>query len=135
MIVYDATDAIAGRLAAAAAKKALQGEEVAIVNAGKAMISGRTEEIVQKYARRRTQQNKGDPDKSPKWPRRPDYLLKKIIRGMLPKHSGRGKQALRRIKAYNGVPKELEGKAQKFTATASSLQCNAISIEEICKVL
>jgi len=133
MIVYDATNAIVGRLAAATAKAALQGEETAIVNAGKAVLSGDTDMTISKYYRRRLQQNKGDPDKSPKWPRRPDLMLKRIIRGMLPKKSSRGKQALGRVRAYIGTPKEYEGKAVPFPANASQLRCASISLEDLCR--
>lgn len=133
MIIYDATNAITGRLAASAAKKALQGEQVVVVNAGKAVVSGNARATVSKYYKRRLQQNKADPDKSPKWPRRPDLLFKRIIKGMLPKKSSRRKQALSRIRAYNDVPKEFDGKAVPFPANASTLRCQTLSLEELCK--
>ncbi len=132
-IVIDATNAIAGRLAAFAAKKALQGEDVVLVNAGKAVVSGNAETTVVRYYKRRLQQNKADPDKSPKWPRRPDLMLKRIIKGMLPKQSSRRKHALSRVRAYLGVPKEFEGRATPFPANGSRLRCETISLEELCK--
>jgi len=134
MMVIDATDAITGRLAAFSAKQALKGEEVVIVNAEKAVISGNAEGTVMKYAKRREMQNKADPRKSPSqsWAKRPDKLLKRIISGMLPKHSSRRKHALERIMVHMGVPKEFEGKAKPFGATSKKLFCDFISLKDIC---
>lgn len=131
MIIYDAEGAIVGRLATVVAKRALQGEEVAIVNAEKAVISGDPLKTREKYYNRRQMTNKANPEQASKWPRRPDLLLKKIISGMLPKHSGRGKAAGERIKAYLGVPKGFEGKAQKFEFTAQGLANKFISLKEL----
>ena len=134
MIVIDADDAIAGRLAAFVAKKTLAGEEVAVVNIEKAVLSGNPEKIAEKYAGRRTMQQKADPRKSPSqhWSRRPDKLFKRIARGMMPKHSKRAKEALGRLRAYLGVPKELEGKAQKFGSTSEKLLCGYLTLNDLC---
>ncbi|HLC48171.1 MAG TPA: 50S ribosomal protein L13 [Candidatus Norongarragalinales archaeon] len=131
MIIYDATGAIAGRLAAIVAKMSLQGMEVVIVNAEMAVISGNPLQVRGVFSKRREMTNKANPEEASKWPRRPDLLLKRIITGMLPKHSGRGKAAASRIKAYIGVPKEYEGKAQKFEFTAERLANKFISLKEL----
>ncbi|MFH1750478.1 MAG: 50S ribosomal protein L13 [Candidatus Micrarchaeota archaeon] len=131
MIIYDAQGAIVGRLAAIAAKKALQGEEIIIVNAENAVISGDPLKTVSIYYKRRGMTQKANPEHASKWPRRPDLLLKRIISGMLPKHSGRGKAAASRIKAYLGVPKEFEGKAQKFEFTSERLANKSITLGEL----
>ncbi len=74
-----------------------------------------------------------NPEKSAKWPRKPDALLKKIVSGMLPKHSSRGASALKRMRAYIGVPKELEGKkAEVFKKTVANLNYKSISLEKMC---
>jgi large subunit ribosomal protein L13 len=136
MKVIDATDAVVGRMAARVAKMLLQGEEVAIVNAEKAVVSGSPKKIVEKYFLRRKVQQKANPEESPKWPRRPDLLLKRIIRGMLPKKSARGKNALRKLRCYIGVPKEFEGKSvEKIVKTAKDFNCRFISIQKVCEKL
>ncbi len=130
-MIIDAENAIVGRLSAIVAKKALQGEEVIIVNAEKAVISGDPLKIKAVYYKRRQMTQKANPENASKWSRRPDLLLKKIISGMLPKHSARGKAALARIKAFLGVPEEYEGKAEKFAFTSEKLGNRFITLGKL----
>ncbi|MBU1197674.1 50S ribosomal protein L13 [Candidatus Micrarchaeota archaeon] len=131
-MIIDASQAIVGRLAATAAKAALEGEDVIIIHIEKAVLSGDPKAIVERYMKRRRIQNKANPDQSTKWPKREDYLFKRIVRGMLPKHSERGTQALKRVMAYRGAPSEYAGKAKRFKAVSDSLTCRFISLEELC---
>ncbi|MBI5228486.1 50S ribosomal protein L13 [Candidatus Micrarchaeota archaeon] len=135
MIVFDGTNAIVGRLSAHLVKLLLKGEEAVVVNAEKLVISGDPKKTIEKYAKRRTIQNKASPEESAKWPRRPDLLFKRIVRGMLPKKTRRGKDALKKLRVYLGVPKECEGKAQQFTKTSKNLECDFITVGELCKNL
>lgn len=130
-MIIDGTNAIVGRLCAKVAKAALNGETIDIVNAEKAVISGNPLTTRSKYSARRGMTQKANPEQANKWPRRPDMLLKRIVRGMLPKHSGRGKEALRRIKTHLGVPKEFEGKAVPFEYTSDALSGKFISLQEL----
>ncbi len=107
-IVVDATNHVAGRLAAVVAKWLLEGRRVVIVNAEKAVITGDFNMILDWYKRKlsewRTHYN---PEKvGPKIPRRPDRILKRIVRGMLPRKTWRGRGALRRLRVYMSVPPE-----------------------------
>ena len=54
MIFIDADKMIMGRLATFAAKKAVQGEQVTVVNADKAMITGSKEATLAKFKVRLT---------------------------------------------------------------------------------
>lgn len=132
-IVIDANKAIAGRLASHAAKQAQNGEDVVIVNAEHAVISGNATKISTKLKARRGIQNKGNPEHTIKWPRRPDLLLKKMISGMVPKHAPAGKAALEKIHVYLGVPKEFEGKAKKFEKTSDDLPCAFTTLSDLCR--
>jgi len=109
-MIIDAKNAIAGRLGTIAAKKALLGEEVIIVNAEKAVITGKPEIIIEKYY---NLTQKGNPFKGPFVSRSPDRLLRRIIRGMLPIKKPRGKEAYKRIKCYIGIPEEFKDKEIK----------------------
>ena len=131
MIIIDGRGAIAGRLAAYAAKQALLGKQVVIVNAEEIAISGDVLSIRKTYFQRRRMQNKADPEKSAKWPRTPYMLFKRIIRGMVPKHSARGKAALERIMGYSAVPKEYEGKAEPFRETVQKLHCKYVTLKNL----
>jgi len=105
-IVIDATGCVAGRLASVVAKLALEGRRVYVVNAERAIITGDFNMILNWYKKKlsewRTHYN---PEKvGPKIPRRPDRILKRIIRGMLPRKQWRGRMALRRIRVYMSIP-------------------------------
>ncbi len=135
-IVLDADKAVAGRLAAYTAKKLLEGHEVVVVNAENAVLSGDPKKIVAKYEAKRNIQQKSDPDKSPKYPRRPDLFLKRLIKGMLPtRRRNTRKECLHRLKCYLGVPKQFEGKAEKKVKTAEQLSLRPTTIKEVCLAL
>ena len=80
MIIIDGTDCIFGRLATKIAKKALQGEEVQLINAEKMVMQGNPKEIAEKYLERRRAKHKGNPENAPKWPRLPHMLVKRMIK-------------------------------------------------------
>lgn len=107
MSVIDAKGAVVGRLATHVAKLALDGKSVSIINIQDAIISGDPVKIQEKYLARRGLHSKSNPEHSVKWPRRPDLLFKKIVSGMLPKHSPRQKLALSRIRVFLGHPEGL----------------------------
>lgn len=104
--VIDAKGLILGRMASVVAKRLLNGEKIIIVNAGDAVISGDRYSII-KAAHEYLQV--GHPGKGPLHPRRPDRIVKRAIRGMLPYKSPRGREALRRLRVYIGVPENLKG--------------------------
>lgn len=136
MLVIDGTDAIVGRVCSFCAAKLLSGEEIAVVNVEKTVISGNPIRITQRYRDKRNIQNKANPENSPKWPRRPDFLFKKILSGMLPKHSSRSAKALRIFKAYVGVPKQFQGKQfQEFPKKSKDLTCSFMTMGELSKRL
>ena len=108
-IIIDAAETIFGRLCSFAAKKALEGSKVIILNSEKAIISGNKKDIIEKY--RTLRQKGGSSLKGPKYSKLPYKMLKRGIRGMLPDHRrGIGKEAFRRIKCYDGVPEEFKDK-------------------------
>jgi large subunit ribosomal protein L13 len=105
--LINAEGLVVGRLASNVAKQILNGEEVIIVNAEKALISGSRKAILTEYQGRRklTHARKG-----PHYPRMPDRILKRTVRGMIPYQTPRGRTAYKNLKVYIGVPKEFEKK-------------------------
>lgn len=101
--VIDADGLLLGRMASVVAGRALAGEEIAIVNAEKAIVSGDRAYVLADYYRKR---NRGSREGGPFYPRRPDHIIKRTIRGMLPYKRERGIAAFKRIKVYVGVPTE-----------------------------
>ncbi len=108
--VIDANNAIIGRLATRVAKMALLGENIVIINAEKAIITGEKHSIIRAFKQKREIRTSYNPRKGPFHQRRPDKIVRRIIRGMLPCPAPRGKAALKRIQVYLGVPKEYADK-------------------------
>mgnify|MGYP001772638296 CR=1 FL=1 len=106
-VVIDAENKILGRIASLVAKELLSGRRVAIVNAEKAIITGNPGTIVRKYQTRRSIQSRMNPRKSPVQPRTPDRIVWKTVRGMLPMKKAKGREAIRRLRVFIGVPEEL----------------------------
>lgn len=103
-VVVDATSCVAGRIASYAAKQALLGHEVVIVHAEKAIVTGRLGKVAEHYILARARG--GTSQKGPNLPSRPEFILKRTIRGMLSYKEGRGREAFKRIRCYVGLPKE-----------------------------
>lgn len=105
-MIVDAERQIVGRLASYVAKKALIGEEVIVVNAEKAIISGRKESVLESERGKLRIRNIGNPRRGPFHQKRPDKYLRRSIRGMLPWRKPRGREAFKRVMVYIGIPKE-----------------------------
>jgi len=105
--IIDGKDAVLGRLASYAAKEALKGEEIAIVNCEQVIITGNRKNIEENFKAKRSRVGSGQ--RGPKHSRLSHLIVKRAIRGMLPDHrSGRGRDAFKKIKCYPKVPKEFE---------------------------
>jgi len=112
-LVYDATDRILGRLASLVAKQLIsarkEGREqrVIIYNAEHAVVSGPRTRVLANYDGK---YKLNHARKGPFYPRMPDQILKRTVRGMLPyqkNSSGRG--ALRDLRVMIGKPSNLSG--------------------------
>jgi len=127
-IIINAENTQMGRIGSYAAKQALLGNEIIVLNSEKAVISGNKVPSLTKYRTRR--QMGGSSLKGPKISKDTEKILKRCIRGMLPDHrTGRGKQAWKKIKCYNGIPAEYkEAKAIKIT---KKLPTKHITLKEL----
>ncbi len=104
--VYDAENMVVGRLGAKAAKAAILGEHVVVVNAEKAIITGDRRTLIEAWKERFNIRTSYKPSRGPFHERRPDKMVRKMFRGMLPWPTPRGKNAYKPIKVYIGVPKQ-----------------------------
>lgn len=127
MKVYDASGQILGRIATRIAKDLLKGETVRIINCERAAISGNPKVTEKHYLERRS---RGDPHHGPFFPRTPKGIVRRTIRGMLPFHTPRGREAFRRLRVYVGVPDDLEKKEfiQIKEADVNNLRCKHITV-------
>lgn len=109
-MIIDGKDLVLGRLASFAAKRLLEGEQVAIVNAEQVVVSGRQDATFDTYDAWLETRNLTNPRKGPFHLKRPEELVRTAVRGMLPFDKPRGRKAFRRLRVHIGVPKELSGK-------------------------
>lgn len=130
--VIDANGLILGRVASVVAKRLLQGERIVIVNAEKAVISGKRKSRV---AEAKEFLEVGHHRKGPFHPRRPDRIVRRTVRGMLPWRKPKGKQAYKRLRVFLGVPEEFKGKEMETIpeANAAKLRCPYITVGELAK--
>jgi len=131
-IIIDAKGLILGRMASIIAKRLLQGESIIVVNAEKAAISGKRLQIVKEA---KTFLEVGHPRKGPFHQRRPDRIVRRTIRGMLPRQKPKGRQAYKRLKVYLGAPMEFEDKEIQtiLEASAEKLKSPYITVGELAK--
>jgi large subunit ribosomal protein L13 len=130
--IVNAEGLILGRMASKVAKKLLNGEEVIIVNAEKAILSGKRKS---KIAEAHVFLEVGAPDRGPFHYRRPDRIVRKTVGGMLPLRQPKGKNAWARLRVFMGIPEELKNlKTETFTeAQAAKLKGPSLTLGELAK--
>jgi large subunit ribosomal protein L13 len=108
-LVYDGTNTIFGRLASTVAKEVLKGNSVDIINCEEIIVSG-DKKLFAKKILTKGQMGRGGSMKGPNYPRVADRLVKRMIRGMLPRDRMKGQNAYRQLKCYieNGPVEEAE---------------------------
>ncbi len=137
-VVIDAENTILGRMCAVVAKLLLDGYRVYIVNAEKAVVSGERRRVVEGYKlflRVRTHRNPYK--RGIRRPRTPINIIKRTVRGMLPKENTKGMEALKRLKVYLGVPEELSKlpRIRLEIASASRLSGSYVYLGDIAREL
>jgi len=134
-LVIDAKNQVLGRLASFAAKRAIRGETVIVLNAEKAVISGKRKSLVAETKHRLKTRTLGTQSHAPVHQRRPDLYLRRVVRGMLPWKKAKGKAAFHRVLVFMGVPDEYSKKPPLKVpgADASKLPSPYITLEELAK--
>jgi large subunit ribosomal protein L13 len=109
VIYVDATGHVAGRLCSVVASEILRGKRVVVLNAEKAVLSGKRDAIVEQWKQRLELGSKVNPMYGPLHPRRPDNIMWRMVRGMVPKTKAKGTLGLKRVRFYMGVPERYSG--------------------------
>jgi len=118
LIVVDATNCIAGRMCSRISKLLLNGNRVTVINAEKSMISGNRYKNIEEYKEHLEINSVTNPIHGPFHPRRPDTIITKMVRGMVPKRKTSGIEAFKRLRVYIGTPKDLDNvKVESFEDT------------------
>jgi len=114
-VVIDATDCIAGRMCSHVSKLLLNGNRVLVVNSERAMLSGDRYKTIDLYKEYLEINSVTNPIHGPFHPRRPDTILTKMVRGMIPKTKTSGIEAFKRLRVYIGTPDQLRNmKTESF---------------------
>lgn len=123
----DAEGRILGRLASRIAETLKDGGDVEVVNAENAVVSGDPENVFQKYRERR---EGGTRESGPRFPKAPERILKRTVRGMLPDNAD-GRQAFKRLKTYRGNPDDAETVEADIKTVDDLQRRENVTLEEI----
>jgi large subunit ribosomal protein L13 len=130
-MVVDARDCIMGRVASEVAQRALDGDRVAVINAEHAVITGNEESTMETY---RTRAELGS-DRGPYYPKRPDRIFKRSIRGMLPYKKPRGREAFEGVRVYVGNPFDEDGEVLEGTSLNRLSNIKFVSLGDVSEQL
>lgn len=126
-IIIDAANTVLGRLASYIAKQALLGKSIVVVNCNLAVLSGNKFMVINQYKEERA---KGSTSLAgPHFPKNPERLVKRTIRGMLPYKQERGRSAFKRVMCYNDIPAEYAA-SQKINL-AKTLKFKVLTLKEL----
>ena len=130
--IINADGLIVGRMASIIAKRLLNNEEIIIVNAERAVLSGKKKS---KVIEAKKFLEVGYPRIGPFHYRRPDRILGRTVRGMLPYKQPKGKQAYKRLRVYMGMPDEFKDQKMEtlIDAQAKKLTCPYFTLGEFAK--
>ncbi|QLH84365.1 50S ribosomal protein L13 [Halosimplex pelagicum] len=130
-VVVDARDCILGRVASQVAERAMDGERVAVVNAEAAVITGSEDDVIGTFETRRELGS----DQGPAYPKRPDGILKRSIRGMVPYKTTRGRDAFENVRVYVGNPYDDDGEVLDGTSLDRLSNIKFVSLGDVSEAL
>jgi large subunit ribosomal protein L13 len=133
-VVIDATGLVLGRAASRIARRLLTGESIVVVNAEKCVITGSRENVLAQYTANRA---RGSKRMGPHFPRYPDRIFRRTVRGMVPHLKSRGKEAFARLEVFMGTPSEYEGAPRQTLEDAKARPAlrPPVTLEEITRLL
>ena len=97
-----------------------------IINAENIIITGSPNQVKEKYLKFK---GIGSPQHGPFFPRQPNMIVRRCVRGMLPKEK-KGRAALKKLKVYTGS----NGLKGEQVAT-KTINTNYITVGEVAKTL
>lgn len=104
VVVIDGRDHLLGRLSSIIAKELLNGQKIVVVRAEEINISGSLFRNKIRYWQFLRKKMNTNPNRGPFHERAPSKILQRTVRGMLPRTTARGRNALANLKVYEGVP-------------------------------
>ncbi|CAH8588632.1 unnamed protein product [Schistosoma turkestanicum] len=117
-IIIDAQGHLLGRLASVVAKTLLNGQKVVVVRCESINISGSFYRNKLKYLDFLRKRMNTNPSRGPYHFRAPAKIFWRTVRGMLPHKLHRGKQALDKLKVFEGIPPPYDKKKRMVVPSA-----------------
>ena len=117
--VIDCKNHLLGRLASIIAKELLGGQRVVCVRCEEINISGSFYRNKLKFLDKLRKCTNTNPAHGPFHFRAPSKIFYRVIRGMIPHKTHRGKCAMERLKCFEGIPKSFE-KKKRMVRTAAA---------------
>jgi len=130
-VIVDARDCIMGRVASQVAERAMDGESVAVVNVERAVITGSEDDITSKFRKRRDLGS----DRGPAYPKRPDGIFKRAIRGMVPYKEQQGREAFENVRVYVGNPYDSAGEILDGTSLDRLSNIKFVQLDDLSESL
>ena len=122
-IVLDGKDHLLGRLASIVAKNLLNGQKVVVVRCDELVISGNFHRSKLKYLAFLRKRCNINPRRGAFHFRAPSRIFWRVIRGMLPHKTDRGKRALTKLKVFDGCPPPYDATTRKVAPKALRHVC------------
>ena len=104
VVVIDAKNHLVGRLASIVAKEILNGQRVVCVRCEDLNISGSFYRNKLKFLDKLRKRTNTNPAHGPFHFRAPGRIFYRVVRGMVPHKTHRGKCAMERLKCFEGIP-------------------------------
>ncbi|HZY70977.1 MAG TPA: 50S ribosomal protein L13 [Thermoplasmata archaeon] len=132
--VVDASGLVLGRAAGLIAQRLLRGEEIVVIHAERSVVTGARSRVFEEFTARRA---RGSVRSGPHYPRYPDRIFRRAVRGMLPHLKTRGREALDRLTVHIGCPPEVAAAKSESLEQARARPSLAppLTLEEISRHL
>ncbi|MGI0133254.1 MAG: 50S ribosomal protein L13 [Thermoplasmata archaeon] len=132
--VIDVSGLVLGRASSQIAQRLLRGESIVVVCAEKSVVTGSRSNILAFYTANRA---RGSKRTGPHYPRYPDRIFRRTVRGMLPHLKTRGKEALDRLHVYIGCPSDYTGTTKHTIDIAKARPAlrSPMTLEEVTRLL
>ena len=133
MTIVDVDNQIVGKAASVIAKRLLNGDEIIVVNAEKAVITGKKDFIFKRY---KEYSDRGSVRKGPHYPKMPDRIFRRTVRGMLPVKQAKGKDAYKRLRVYIDIPEQYKNNEFEKIKDAENTKFNGfVTLKDLSKFL
>ena len=110
MMIVNANESVAGRLASKVAKAMIRGENVTVINAESMVIVGNKESIIKKFTVKVDARVLANPHFGPKYDRVPSKMFRRMVRNMLPTKKQAKVRIIKQLKVFNGSARGIDEK-------------------------